>query len=257
MSERNVRVETADSVCTITFDRPKKKNAFTIAMYEEIVAAMRAAKEDPKVRVLLFVGAEGTFTAGNDLMDFAQNPPKGTDTPVFQLLLELASFPKPLVAAVQGAAVGVGVTMLLHCDLVYVAEDAKLVMPFVNLGLVPEGASTLMLPKTAGRLLANELLLFGEPFDGATALRAGLANEVLPAAEVHARALARCQALAQKPAASLRLSKQLLRDALGDQVEGALTREGEIFLKRLTSPEAGEAFAAFMQKRKPDFSQFD
>lgn len=257
MSEQKVRESFENGVHTVIFDRPEKKNAFTIAMYEAVVASLRKAKADPKVRVVILRGNGGVFTAGNDLLDFAQNPPTSTDTPVFQLLTELATYDKPIVAAVDGAAVGIGVTMLLHCDLVYAADNTKFVMPFVNLGLVPEGGSTVLLPQTAGRLLANELLLFGDKFDAATAMRAGLCNEVLSADEVHARAVERAETLAKKPAASLRMSKQLIRQAQGSSVRDTLLREGEIFMQRLKSPEAAEAFGAFMEKRKPDFSKFE
>jgi enoyl-CoA hydratase/carnithine racemase len=255
MSDETILSETENGVHTITFNRPKKKNAFTMAMYEAIVASLRSALDDDRVRVVLFRGTEGVFTAGNDLVDFAQNPPKSTDTPVFQLLTEIAAYPKPVVAAVQGPAVGLGVTLLLHCDLVYADATAKFVMPFVNLGLVPEGASTFFLPRLAGRVKANELLMFGDPFNAETAVEIGLINAVVEG-DVVAHATERAQALAAKPAASLRGTKSLIKQALGARVEETLLREGALFMERLTSPEAMEAFGAFMQKRKPDFSQF-
>ena len=255
MSDETILSASEGGVLTITFNRPKKKNAFTMAMYQAIVDALRAGKEDDSVRVVLFQGTEGVFTAGNDLMDFAQNPPRSADTPVFALLEELAVYPKPVVAAVQGAAVGIGVTMLLHCDLVYADDTAKFVMPFVNLGLVPEGASTLLLPRLAGRVTANELLMFGDPFRSDTALEIGLINAIIEG-DVQAHAKERAQVLAAKPAASLRGTKKLIREAMGDRVGKTLHREGALFIERLTSPEAAEAFTAFMEKRKPDFTQF-
>ena len=255
MSDELILSATENGVHTITFNRPKKKNAFTMAMYEAIVASLRVAKQDDAIRVVLFRGSEGVFTAGNDLGDFAQNPPKSTDTPVFQLLTDIASFPKPVIAAVQGPAVGLGVTLLLHCDLVYADASAKFVMPFVNLGLVPEGASTYFLPRIAGRVKANELLMFGDPFNAQTALEIGLLNAVIEG-DVIAHATERATVLAAKPAASLRATKALIKQALGGRVEETLLREGGLFMERLTSPEAIEAFAAFMEKRKPDFSHF-
>ena len=256
-SDAPVLTESANGIHTITFNRPEKKNAFTLAMYSAIVASMRAAKKDPKVRVLVLQGKDGVFTAGNDLIDFAQNPPKSSDTPVFEFLTEIASYPKPVIAGVAGPAVGIGVTMLMHCDLVYAAEDAKFVMPFVNLGLVPEGASTFWLPRLAGRAKASELLMFGDPFGAKVAEEIGLVNEIVEPSALAGLVRDRAAQLAAKPAASLRLTKRLIRDALGGRVEAALEREGHEFIQRLTSPEAGEAFAAFMAKRKPDFSQFD
>ena len=255
MTDETILSATDNGVHTITFNRPKKKNAFTLAMYEAIVASLDAAKADESVRVVVLRGTEGVFTAGNDLGDFAQNPPTSTDTPVFSLLTDIASYPKPVIAAVSGAAVGIGVTLLLHCDLVYADPTAKFVMPFVNLGLVPEGASTLLLPRLAGRVKANELLMFGDPFDAQTALEIGLVNAIVDG-DVVAHAAERARVLAAKPAASLRGTKALIKQALGGRVEETLLREGALFMERLTSPEAIEAFGAFMQKRKPDFSQF-
>ena len=255
MSDETIISSTEGGILTITFNRPKKKNAFTMAMYQAVVDGLRAAKEDDAVRVVLFQGTEGVFTAGNDLMDFAQNPPKDENTPVFELLKEMAQYPKPVVAAVQGPAVGIGVTLLLHCDLVYADASAKFVMPFVNLGLVPEGASTLLIPRMAGRVKANELLMFGDPFRSDTALEIGLINAIIEE-DVLAHARERAETLAAKPAASLRGTKKLLREAMGGRVMEAFSREGALFIERLTSPEAAEAFTAFMEKRKPDFSKF-
>lgn len=253
--EQLVLAETAGGICTITFNRPDKKNAFSLPMYQQVVAALRAAAADPATRVVLITGAGGAFTAGNDLADFQKTKDFNEDHPAVQLLLTLLDFDKPIVAAVHGAAVGVGVTMLLHCDLVYLADDAKLVAPFAGLGLVPEGASSLLLPRVAGMAKASEVLLLAEPFDAAFAVSAGLAARVVPAAELLAFARKKAQRLAELPAAALRASKKLLRDPLRKQTREVLFAEGALFGERLGSAEAKEAFAAFFEKRKPDFSK--
>ncbi|MGQ0507819.1 MAG: enoyl-CoA hydratase [Myxococcaceae bacterium] len=244
------------SLFSIRFNRPEKKNALTLAMYDQLVAALKEADRRDDVRVVHLSGNGDTFTSGNDLADFAANPPTGEDSPVFRFLLALAAFRKPVVASVDGIAIGIGSTLLLHCDLVYASDRAKFSLPFVNLALCPEGASSLLLPARAGALLANELLLLGEPFDAATAVRAGLANRVVPAAELTKVSQERCQALAAKPPAALRDTKALMRQAQGEGIRAALTREGALFMSRLQSEEAQEAFGAFLEKRKPDFSKF-
>ena len=218
--------------------------------------ALNAGVADAAVRALLITGQPGVFTSGNDLEDFMQRPPAGEDTPVARFMRALLACDKPVVAAVTGAAVGVGTTMLLHCDLVYVSDEARLAMPFVGLGLVPEYASSLLIPRLMGFAKAAEKLLLGDPFSGADAVDCGLANAVLPAAEVvnHARRMAeRFNAL---PPGAVRDAKRLLRAPLREAVEAAMRAEGEIFGQRLRSPEAMEAFQAFFQKRKPDFSKF-
>jgi enoyl-CoA hydratase/carnithine racemase len=257
MSDPLILASTEAGVRTLTFHRPAKKNAFTPVMYAALVEELERAARDPKVRVVLLTGAGDAFTSGNDLMDFAQTPPAGRDSPVFKLLLALVDHEKPIVAAVNGVAVGIGTTMLLHCDLVYAADSARFRMPFVNLGLVPEGASSLLLPLLAGPQRAAELLMFGDFFSAADAHAAGLVNAVTPAADVLAHATARARALAERPAASIRHTKALLRHADRAAVHAALDREGEVFLARLSSPEATEAFSAFFEKRTPDFSRFD
>ena len=253
--EQLVLVETSGGVCTLTFNRPEKKNAFSLPMYTAAVAALREAGADPAVRVVLLTGAGGAFTAGNDLADFAKAREFNEDHPAVQLLLALLDFDKPLVAAVNGVAVGVGVTMLLHCDLVYLADDAKLLAPFVGLGLVPEGGSSLLLPRIAGMAKASEILLLAEPFDAATAVSAGLAARALPPAELLPFARKKAARLAELPAAALRASKKLLRDPLRDRLRDVMFTEAARFAERLSSPEAKEAFAAFFEKRKPDFSK--
>ncbi len=254
-TDAHVLAETAGGVCTITLNRPEKRNAFTVAMYQRCVDVLRGAAADSSVRAVLLTGAGSAFTSGNDVADFPNMPTNPADNPAFQLLLALLDFEKPVVAAVNGSAVGVGVTLLLHCDLVYVADNAKLLMPFVSLGLVPEGASSLLVPRMAGMAKANELLLLAEPFDADTAVAAGIATRALPASEVVAFARSRAARLVELPAASLRAAKKLLRDPIRERVRTTLFDEAVLFGQRLGSPEAAEAFAAFFEKRKPDFSK--
>lgn len=250
-----VLTQAAGGVLTVTFNRPQKKNAFTLRMYEQLVLALREADRDPEVRVILLTGAGDAFTSGNDLADFMSDPPKGEDSPVFQLLLALVEVKKPLIAMVNGAAVGIGTTMLLHCDLVYASDRAKLVMPFVNLGLVPEGGSTYLLPRMAGHARAAELLLFGEPFDARVAQEVGIVNEVFEADALEAAVRARAQKLAEKPPLALERTKRLLKEPIRNGVLRAIRDEGDLFVRSLSSPEAAEAFSAFFEKRRPDFSK--
>ncbi|WP_434384601.1 enoyl-CoA hydratase [Melittangium boletus] len=237
-------------VLTLTFNRPQKKNAFTGEMYDAATQALLDADANADVRVVVLAGAGGAFTAGNDLKDFLEHPPTGESSPVFRFLKALAHHTRPVVAGVDGVAVGIGTTLLLHCDYVAASERAAFSMPFINLGLSPEGASSVLLPRIAGTALAAELLMFGEPFDAATALRAGLINKVVPSAELDAWVKGRAAALAAKPQESLRLTKQLLREPLRAQVDDALSREGQLFIQRLSSTEAREAFSAFLNKKK-------
>ena len=251
-----IRTATTDGVATIEIARPEKKNALTQAMYTAMAEALAAADADASVRAILITGQPGVFTSGNDLEDFMQRPPAGEESPVFRFMKALLDTGKPVVAAVTGAAIGIGTTMLLHCDLVYVSDEARLAMPFVGLGLVPEYASSLLVPQLVGHAKATELLLLGEPFTGERAVEMGLANAVLPAAEVvnHARRMAeRFKAL---PPGAVRESKALMRRGQQALVRETVAIEGEAFGKRLRSPEAMEAFQAFFQKRKPDFSKF-
>lgn len=247
-----IRTTTFAGVAAIEIARPEKKNALTLSMYEAMTDAVHAAVADDAVRALLITGQPGVFTSGNDLEDFMQRPPTGVDSPVFRFMQALAECDKPVVAAVTGAAVGIGTTMLLHCDLVYVSDDARFAMPFVALGLVPEFAASLLVPRLMGHAKAAEKLLLGEPFTGAEAVKLGIANAVLPANEViaHARRIAeRFKAL---PAGAVRDTKRLMRAALKEDVASAMRAEGAIFLERLRSPEAMEAFRAFFARRKPE-----
>lgn len=256
----HIRTATLDGVATIEIARPEKKNALTVAMYQAMTDALVAAREDASVRAVLITGQPGVFTSGNDIEDFlARAPSAGSDileTPVFRFMRALVDCDKPVVVAVTGAAIGIGTTLLLHCDFVYVADDARLAMPFVGLGLVPEFASSVLVPGLMGPRRAAEKLLLGDPFTAEQAVECGIANAVLPAAEVvpHARRVAeRFKAL---PPGAVRESKQLLRAADRERVLQAIRTEGEIFARRLRSPEAREALQAFMEKRKPDFSRF-
>ncbi len=245
---RHVRIEIAEAICTIRFDRPEKKNALTTAMYADVVAALRAALTDDAVRVVRFIGTPGLFTAGNDLGDFMSRPPSDTEAPVFQLLSMLPDYAKPIVAAVDGPAIGLGTTMLLHCDLVVATARARLQMPFIKLGLVPEAASSLLLPSLAGLQRASEWLLLGEAFSGTDAHSAGLVNRLVAPEDLEAESLALCRALAARPPEALRQSKALLRAPLTAAIRETMQREGAVFLERLRSPEALQAFTAFFDR---------
>ena len=252
-----IRSALADGVLTVTLARPEKKNAITQAMYAALAEATRRARTDDAVRVLLFQGEGDSFSAGNDIADFIAAGSAGqtqlTDAPVFQFLKALAELDKPAVAAVRGRAVGIGLTMLLHCDLVVVAEDALLSAPFVNLALAPEAASSMLLPMVLGHQRAFEMFALGEAIDGRTALAWGLANRAVPADQVEAVAAGLAAKLAGRAPNSIRKTKRLMRDA--ERLWALMQREGEAFDSQMSSPEAMEAFMAFTQKRAPDFSK--
>ena len=255
MSE-HIITEIRDCVLRIELHRPDKRNAITVAMYEAMAAALERAEADPGVRVILIHGQPGVFTSGNDIVDFLNLPPVGTDSPVFRFLTRISQNDRPVVAAVTGVAVGIGTTMLLHCDYVVAGESAQLSAPFVNLGLCPEGASSLLLPLTVGYLRAAELLLFGEPIGAGQAREWGLVNRVVADEHAIPQAWARALALAAKPPAALRASKSLLKRRLAPLVRDTLHEEGATFARLLGGPEAKEAFAAFIAKRAADFSRF-
>ena len=253
MSE-HITVAVDGGVMTITLARPQKKNALTDAMYGALVDALADAERDEAVRAVLFAAEGDAFTAGNDIGDFMQVA--AGDGPfaegnAFGFLHALAAARKPYVAAVTGLAVGVGLTMLLHCDLVYVAEDARLSAPFVKLGLAPEAASSLLLPAAIGYRRAFALVALGETLDGVQAAALGLANAALPRGDVLARARAAAEALAARAPGSLRATKRLMRDAA--RLAAHIDLEGEAFAERLQSAEAKEAFAAFMERRPAVF----
>jgi enoyl-CoA hydratase/carnithine racemase len=250
-----LKVSQSDGICELRIDRPARRNALTGAIYAGLAEAMERAAADPAIRVAVLTGGESAFTAGNDLSDFLRDPPSDFDAPVHRFLRALAGFPKPLVAAVCGPAIGIGTTMLLHCDLVYAAEDAVLSLPFVNLGLCPEAASSLLLPQVAGYQRAAELLMIGESFGAAKACEIGLVNAVLPAAQVLSHAQSQARKLASRPLASLLATKALMKRPLVDAIREAMSREGETFGRMLTEPAAKEAFSAFLEKRPADFSR--
>lgn len=252
----NVTTTREGAVLRITIDRADKKNAITAAMYAALAAAFRAGDADAAVRAMVIHGAGDAFTAGNDLHDFLANTPRDERDPVFGFLLGLGAIEKPLVAAVHGVAVGIGTTMLLHCDLVYATEKTRFALPFVNLGIVPEAASTYLLPLLAGYQRAAELLLLGEPFDAAKAREIGLVNAIVAPETLLGTAMEAARKIAERPAASVRATKGLMRRWHAPMVDAALREEVRQFVARLDSPEAKEAFSAFFEKRKPDFSKF-
>jgi enoyl-CoA hydratase/carnithine racemase len=251
----DILVHTEAGVCTITFNRPDKKNSITSAMYGTMADALQGAKDDASVRCVVFQGSETMFSAGNDIADFLNNPPAGTGSPVFRFLRGIAQFPKPLIAAVCGPAVGVGTTMLFHCDLVYAGDNAAFSMPFVNLGLCPEAASSLLVPQMLGYHRAAEALLLGEPFMAEAALEVGLVNRVLPPTEASGYAQSVARKLAAKPISSLVETKRLMKKNQSAQVLEVMDEEGASFGRMLREPAAREAFGAFMERRKPDFSK--
>ena len=244
-----------DRVARIELARPEKKNALTAEMYAALAWALAAAEADGAVRAVFIHGAPGCFCAGNDLSDFLERP-AGADALVVEFLTRISTATKPIVAAVAGPAVGIGTTMLLHCDLVYAAPSARFQLPFVSLGLVPEAASSLLLPMVAGYQRAAELLLLGEPFGVEKALAAGFVTEAVGEAEVTLRARAAALSLARLPPESVRLTKRLMKGPLAPGIAAQMAEELRLFAQRVASPEAKEALSAFFEKRKPDFSRF-
>jgi enoyl-CoA hydratase/carnithine racemase len=242
-------------VMTITFNRLDKKNSITSSMYAAMADAVAQAGADPAVRVVVFQGHESIFSAGNDIGDFLNQPPSTQESPVFRFLRGIATFEKPLLAAVAGPAVGIGTTMLFHCDLVYAGDNAAFSMPFVNLGLCPEAASSLLAPRMFGYHRAAEALLMGEPFFAEAAQEVGLVNRVVPPTEVNGYAQAQARKLAAKPLSSLIATKRLMKGAQQQEVLQKMDEEGQSFGRMLREPAAKEAFGAFMEKRKPDFSK--
>jgi enoyl-CoA hydratase/carnithine racemase len=252
----NIVVESAEAILTVSLRRPEKKNALSLAMYTALASALRAGDSDSAVRAVVLQGTADCFTSGNDIADFVSNPTPERLAPIFDFLGVLSTLGKPVVAAVNGLAVGIGTTMLLHCDLVCCGEGARFQLPFVNLGLVPEAASSLLLPRLAGYHRAAELLMLGEMFSAVTAREIGLVNRVTPDAECQSAAREFAAKLASRPAAAVRLTKSLLKHNLVSAIRNTIADEASHFAARLQSPEAAEAFAAFMERRKPDFSKF-
>jgi len=252
---QDILIHTEAGVCTITLNRAGKKNSLTQAMYATLAEAFAQAEGDVATRVVVFQGDPAIFSAGNDIGDFLNAPPATQESPVFRFLRALAGFPKPIVAAVCGPAVGIGTTMLFHCDLVYAGDNAAFSMPFVNLGLCPEAASSLLVPQMLGYHRAAEALLLGEPFMAEAALEVGLVNRVVPPTECNAVAQAQARKLAAKPLSSLVETKRLMKKGQQAPVLERMAEEGASFGRMLREPAAREAFTAFMEKRLPDFSK--
>jgi enoyl-CoA hydratase/carnithine racemase len=250
-----ILVHTEGGVRTLSFNRVERKNSITAAMYTAMSDALESAVNDAEVRVFVFQGHETVFTAGNDINDFLHHPPSGPDAPVFRFLRTLASFPKPVIAAVNGPAVGIGTTLLFHCDLVYGGDNAAFSMPFVNLGLCPEFAASVLVPQMLGYHRAAEALLLGEPFMAEAALEVGLLNRVLPPTETNNYAQTQARKLAAKPLSSLIESKRLMKKPSASLVAAQMEEEAASFARMLREPAAREAFTAFNEKRKPDFSK--
>ena len=245
----HVQVERSGGVLAITLDRPERRNAITVAMYGALADAVAGAFEDGETRVITIRGEGQDFAAGNDLADFLDAAPRGDDIPVWRLLRALAECEIPIVAAVHGNCVGIGTTMLLHCDLVIAAEDARFSMPFVDLGLVPEAASSLLFPRLAGRRRAARYLLLAEPFGAEEALAIGLASHVVAAAKLDDTLREITARLLAKPPEALRLTQGLLRHGARDEILARMQLESTRFAERLTSPEVRDAIAAFFDKR--------
>ena len=246
-----------DGNLTVKINRPEKKNALTTAMYSALADALQRADEDPAIRVVLLTGCDDCFTSGNDIADFINFPPTGPDSPVLRFLNAITCAATPIIAAVSGSAVGVGTTLLLHCDLVYAADTASFQMPFVSLGLCPEAGSTLLMPQLMGHQRASELLLLGESFSALRAEQLGIVTAVVPQQMLLQTARSKALKLAAQPAAAVRLTKSLLKRGNTGQLRETTMFEISCFLERLSSPEAKEALQSFMERRTPDFSKFD
>lgn len=252
----SIKTATADGVARIEIARPEKKNAITVAMYQQMADAIAAAHDDATVRAIVIHGQPDIFTAGNDLEDFMKNPPTGMDAPVFQFMLALGMAEKPVVAAVNGAAVGIGTTLLAHCDLAYCADNAMFSMPFVSLGLCAEFGSSLLVPLAAGYHKAAEKLLLGDPMSAEEALEMKLVNRILPPDEVLGYALKQAGRFNNLPPTSVRETKRLMKAGWKSITEKIIADEAQTFSRMLKSAEAKEAFSAFFERRKPDFSKF-
>lgn len=250
-----------NGILTINFNRPEKKNAITAAMYQAMADALRDAESDNAVRAILITGKPEIFTAGNDLEDFMKNASSLASSeavpPVYQFMQALNESSKPVIAAVSGAAVGIGTTLLMHCDLIYLADNAKLSMPFTQLGLCPEFASSMIFQKIVGYQRAAEKLMLGEPFSAQEALEMGFVNKVVPLEELLPYAQQVAAKIVALPAASIRVTKRLMKANQPAEVNAKMLEENKHFAAMLNGPEAKEAFMAFFQKRKPDFSQFN
>lgn len=256
MSNGSIQTQQTGKVLTVRIHRPDKKNCLSMTMYAQLGEVFENIAGDANVRAVVITGDEASFSAGNDMKDFLAGQKISEDNVVLRFMRALAATEQPVIAAVNGLAIGIGATMLLHCDLVYLGAGTRLQFPFVNIGICPEYASTLLLPRIMGHARAAELTLFGDFFGPEKAVEYGLANAVLPAAEVEAHAVERAQVLAQKPPAALRTTKKLLKRGTEREISDAIWLEATHFIPMLGRPEAHEAVTAFMEKRKPDFSSF-
>ena len=251
----DIVTERAGSILRIQLNRPGKKNAMLASMYATVAELLERVVKDDQIRVVLLHGAGDSFSAGNDLADFVKNPPGSGDSPQTRLIAALIDFDKPIVAAVHGAAVGFGTTVLPHCDIVYAGESAKFQMPFVSLGVVPEFCSTYTLPALIGRLRAAELMLLGQHFDAQRACELGLVNHIVPDAELLPKARETAAMLAEKPSGALRATKRLMKQSGRAQLEQSSKAEVEEFAARIVGPDFKEAMTAFFEKRSPRFAQ--
>lgn len=243
----NVKITRDGAVLCVTFDRPEKKNALNRAMYMAATEALRQADSDPSIGAVVVAGSGGVFTAGNDIADFLEAPAEPGEFPAFTFIRTLAACETPLVAATEGLAIGIGATMILHCDLVYAAPDTVFRLPFVDLGLVPEAASSLLLPRRIGMAKAAELMLLGEPFDAEAAVRLGLANAIVPVWELLGFAIERAARLAAKPRAAIAATRRLMRGEV-PEILARIEEEAQLFSAAMRSEEARAAFAAFLGK---------
>ena len=255
MSSNEILTHVERGVMTITLNRLDRKNSINLAMYGAMADALAAAQSDDTIHVVVIQGHATVFSAGNDIADFLNRPPTDMESPAFRFLQAIARFTKSLVAAVCGPAVGIGTTMLLHCDLVYAGDNAAFSMPFVNLGVCPEAASSLLVPQMLGYHRAAEALLLGEPFMAEAALEVGLVNRIVPPTEANAVAQAVAQKLAAKPVESLVETKRLMKKGQQQLVLQQMADEGAVLTRMLGAPAAREAFSAFMEKRQPNFSR--
>jgi enoyl-CoA hydratase/carnithine racemase len=250
-----ILTERSGSILRVQLNRPEKKNAMTANMYVSLAEVFDGAAKDDQVRVVLWQGAGDSFCAGNDVVDFLKNPPRPGAMPQGDLMKAFLNLDKPLVAAVHGAAIGGGTTMLTHCDFVYAGESTKFQMPFINLGIAPEFGASYSLPVWLGYLRATELLLLGVPFGAARAAELGLVTRVVPDEQVLAIATETAQQLTAKPAGALQGSKRLLKESMRESMERAMRAENESYPALLRSADAKEALSAFLEKRKPDFTK--
>jgi enoyl-CoA hydratase/carnithine racemase len=247
--------EHSGSILRVQLNRPAKRNAMTSAMYLSLASIFNEVATDEDTRVVLWHGAGDSFCAGNDIDDFLKNPPGPGESPQARLMEALVNFDKPIVAAVHGATIGGGTTMLTHCDFIYAGESTKFQMPFINLAVVPEFGSSCSVPLRIGHVRAAELLLLGASFDARRAADLGLVTEVAPDKDVLARATETARKLAAKPAAALQASKRLMKQPFREQIKTAMKAENEEFSAQVRSEDAKEAFTAFLEKRKPDFGR--